>query len=181
VPAANGLAEAYQLGCTTSGFWYTNGADWYITAGDTKRLVIRSMVRPGYDAGGHRRQDPCGVPDPRVHGGTSPGRDQLHAQDVPGGLRSDDRCAIRRAVGRDRARDGHLRRSGAGPHVYQEVLTDPIAGISIRPPARHLYRGVHGARYQTVAVAGAVVAADATTTVNCALTGLSGSRRPPWP
>lgn len=34
-PSQYGLAQAYQLGCTTSGFWFTNGADWYITYGDT--------------------------------------------------------------------------------------------------------------------------------------------------
>ena len=34
-PSQSGLAQAYQLGCTTPGFWFTNGADWYITYGDT--------------------------------------------------------------------------------------------------------------------------------------------------
>lgn len=34
-PSQFGLAQAYQLGCTTAGFWFTNGADWYITYGDT--------------------------------------------------------------------------------------------------------------------------------------------------
>src|SRR5262249_54937052 len=34
-PSPYGLAEAYQNGCTTSNFWFTNGADWYITHGDT--------------------------------------------------------------------------------------------------------------------------------------------------
>lgn len=34
-PSQFGLAQAYQLGCSTPGFWFTNGADWYITYGDT--------------------------------------------------------------------------------------------------------------------------------------------------
>lgn len=34
-PSPYGLAQAYMDGCTTSNFWYTNGADWYITYGDT--------------------------------------------------------------------------------------------------------------------------------------------------
>jgi len=34
-PSPYGLAQAYMDGCTTSGFWYTNGADWYVTRGDT--------------------------------------------------------------------------------------------------------------------------------------------------
>ena len=33
--APEGLAEAYGEGCTMSGFWFTNGADWYKTWGDT--------------------------------------------------------------------------------------------------------------------------------------------------
>ena len=33
--APDGLAKAYQDGCTTPGFWYTNGYDWYGTRGDT--------------------------------------------------------------------------------------------------------------------------------------------------
>lgn len=32
---AQGLARAYQDGCTTNGFRYTNGANWYVTNGDT--------------------------------------------------------------------------------------------------------------------------------------------------
>ncbi|HSP07792.1 MAG TPA: M14 family zinc carboxypeptidase, partial [Acidobacteriota bacterium] len=35
MPSPFGLAQAYENGCTTQGFWYTNGADWYITRGDT--------------------------------------------------------------------------------------------------------------------------------------------------
>lgn len=35
IPAADGLAEAYDHGCTYSGFWYVYGADWYETLGDT--------------------------------------------------------------------------------------------------------------------------------------------------
>ena len=34
-PASNGLAKAYQDGCTVSGFWFTEGGDWYETRGDT--------------------------------------------------------------------------------------------------------------------------------------------------
>ncbi len=34
-PSPYGLAQAYMDGCSMPGFWYTNGADWYVTRGDT--------------------------------------------------------------------------------------------------------------------------------------------------
>ncbi len=174
--APHGLAQAYKDGCTTPGFWYTEGYDWYGTRGDTNdwaygawtdldTTVELNAVKtppassiPTYCAQ-HRQgvlnymmkvfQGIHGVMTDQVTGAPLDGTVAVTATASPG-------IPV--------------------PHPYQAVYTDPVAGDFHRVLQPGTYTVVCNAPgYMTTTITGVEVSADAGTVANCAMnpTGLA--------
>lgn len=166
--APHGLAQAYKDGCTQSGFWFTDGYDWYQTLGDTndwsygewtgldttveldttKTPTISNMV---LDCGYHRQ---------------AVLNYMLKAfQGIHGVMTNANTAA---------PMDGTVAVTATAssaipvPHDYQAIFTDPVAGDFHRVLLPGTYTVTCNATgYAPTVVTGVVVTADAKTTCNC--------------
>lgn len=169
-PSPYGLAQAYMDGCTTSGFWYTNGADWYVTNGDTNdwsycqwsaldtTLEVSTTKWPAasqiqaYTAQ-HRRATLNYMLKTfqGVHGLIT---DQATGAPLDGTATATCTATSSPYV--------------TIPHVYKEVLTDPDVGDFHRVLEPGAYTiECKAAGYPTMTITNVVVNADQATNVNC--------------
>lgn len=169
--APNGLAKAYQDGCTTSGFWFTEGYDWYGTKGDTNdwsygqwtdldtTIEVTAIKTPPVAqiptfCAEHRQavinymlktfQGIHGVMTDASSGNPLDGTVEVTATSSP---------------------------TIPVPHAYQAVYTDPVAGDFHRVLQPGTYTVTCKATgYPDTVVTGVVVTADTKTLCNCPMT-----------
>ncbi|MFB3851823.1 MAG: DUF2817 domain-containing protein, partial [Acidobacteriota bacterium] len=169
-PSPYGLAQAYMDGCTTSGFWYTNGADWYITKGDTNDWSYNQWS----DLDTTLEVTTTKWPDPnQIATYTSQHRQavinyMLKTFQGISGIMSD--CETGQPL------DGAVVATCTStsspyitvPHQYKEVFTDPDVGDFHRvlePGTYTIECFANG--YASTIIPNVFVAPDQTTTVNC--------------
>jgi hypothetical protein len=173
-PAANGLAKAYQNGATTSGFWYTNGADWYVTHGDTNDWSyntwsdLDTTVEVTLTKTPSTAQIPTFVAEHRqatinymmkAFQGISG-----VMTDASSGAPLDGTVAVTATASTD----------VTVPHDYKAIFTDPVTGDFHRVLQPGTYTVVCRAPgFPSKSITGVVVAADATTVANCAMSSTS--------
>jgi uncharacterized repeat protein (TIGR01451 family) len=166
--APHGLAKAYQDGCTTSGFWYTEGADWYITYGDTNDWSygqwtdLDTTVEVTATKTPSTSQIPVFTAEHRqavinymlktfqgIHGIMT---------DQTTGAPLDGTVAVTATASS----------SVTVPHDYPAIYTDPVVGDFHRVLQPGTYT-VHcaAAGYPTATLQGVVVSADQSTIANC--------------
>jgi hypothetical protein len=167
-PAPDGLAEAYQDGCTTGGFWYTNGADWYVTRGDTNDWSYNrwsnldttlevtmtkwpdSSQIPTYTA--QHRQAVLNYLSKTFQGISGVMMDQSTGSPLDGTVAVT--CTASPTI--------------SVPHDYQAIYTDLVAGDFHRVLQPGTYTVTCSASgYTNIVVTGVVVTADTTTICNC--------------
>lgn len=169
-PAPDGLAAAYQAACTTPGFWYTNGADWYITRGDTNdwSWARWSDLDTTLEASSTKWPDSSQIPTIQAQHRQATINYLLEAFQGVSGVMTDASSGV--------PLDGTVVATTtasstiAVPHPWQQVYTDPAAGDFHRvlPPGTYTIECRAPGFVDTV-VTGVVVTADATTPVNCAM------------
>lgn len=167
-PSPYGLAQAYQNGCTTPGFWYTNGADWYITRGDTNdwsyavwsdldTTLELTLVKtpptsaiPGFCA--EHRQAVINYMLATFQGISGRMTDASTSSPLDGTVVATATASAYITV----------------PHQYQEVYTDPDVGDYHRvlQPATYTVQCA-APGHEPFAVQGVIVSAGATTVVDC--------------
>ena len=175
-PSPYGLAQAYYDGCTTSGFWYTNGADWYITNGDTNDWSyyqwsdLDTTLEVTVDKWPDSSQIPAYTAEHRV----ATLNYMLKTFQGVSGLMTDQSSGA--------PLDGTVTATCTAtsspyvtvPHIYKDVLTDPDVGDFHRVLEPGTYTiECKAAGYPTTTVTGVVVNADQTTTVNCPMCSTS--------
>jgi len=166
--APHGLAQAYKDGCTTGGFWYTDGADWYITRGDTNDWSysqwgdLDTTIEVTLNKTPSTSQIPVFTAEHRqavinymlktfqgIHGVMT---DQQTGAPLDGTV-----SVTATAPG-----------SGPVPHDYPAVPTDPAVGDFHRILLPGTYTvNCNAPGYPTKTIEGVVVTADQPTTVNC--------------
>jgi hypothetical protein len=173
VPAAFGLADAYRQGCTTSGFWYTNGADWYVIRGDTNDW---SYSRWG-DLDTTVEVTSSGTPPPS----SIPTFCAEHRQAVINYMLKTFQgvAGLMRDAETGTPLDGQVVATATSsasipvPHEYKEVYTDPRVGDFHRVLEPAVYTvECRAPGFRSVVIPGVVVNADETTVVNCTLSGV---------
>ena len=166
--APDGLAKAYQDGCTSPGFWYTNGADWYVTRGDTNDWSYGAWTSldttielnttkappasqiPAYC--GQHRQAVLNYMLKAFQGIHGVMTDQTSGAPLDGTVTAT--CTASAGV--------------SVPHPYQAVYTDPAAGDFHRVLQPGTYTVTCKASgYPDTVIPGVVVTADTRTACNC--------------
>ncbi len=168
--APHGLAQAYKDGCTTPGFWYTNGYDWYQTLGDTNDwsygawTALDTTIELNAAKTPPASQIPtyCAQHRPAVLNYMMKAFQGIH------GVMTDADTGL--------PLDGTVTATATAsptlpvPHEYKAVYTDPVAGDFHRVLQPGTYTILCEAPgYAPATVPGLVVAADARTTAGCAL------------
>lgn len=169
--APDGLAKAYQDGCTSPGFWYTNGYDWYQTLGDTNdwsygawstldTTIELNTVKappaaqiPTYCA--QHRQAVLNYMLKTFQGVHGVMTDSSTGAPLDGTVSAT--CTASSTV--------------AVPHAYQAIYTDPVAGDFHRVLLPGTYTiTCKASGYVDTVIPGVVVTADSKTSCNCAMT-----------
>ena len=169
-PSPFGLAQAYFDGCTTSGFWYTNGADWYITNGDTNDWSYYqwSDLDTTLEVTTTKWPDSSQIPAYTSQHRQATLNYMLKTFQGVSGLMTDQSSGT--------PLDGTVTATCTAtsspyvtvPHAYKDVLTDPDIGDFHRVLEPGTYTiECKAAGYPTTTFTGVVVNADQTTTVNC--------------
>ena len=166
--APDGLAKAYQDGCTSPGFWYTNGYDWYQTLGDTNDwaygawsaldTTIELNVTKSPSASqipiycGQHRQAVLNYMLKSFQGIHGVMTDQTSGAPLEGTVTAT--CTASASI--------------PVPHPYQAVYTDPVAGDFHRvlQPGTYTVTCKAAGYYDTV-IPGVVVTADTKTPCDC--------------
>ena len=173
-PAANGLAKAYQNGCTQSTFWYTNGADWYITKGDTNDWSYGAWT----DLDTTVEVNTTKWPD----SSTISTYVAMHRQGVLNYMLKTFQGihGVMTDSGSGAALDGTVVATCTAsttisvPHDYQAIYTDPVTGDFHRVLQPGTYTVTCKAPgYNDTVVTGVVVTADTKTACNCPMTGIT--------
>ncbi len=166
--APSGLAKAYQDGCTSPGFWYTNGYDWYQTLGDTNDwsygawtaldTTIELNVTKSPPASqiptycGQHRQAVLNYMLKAFQGIHGVMTDQASGAPLDGTVTAT--CTASTSI--------------PVPHLYKPVYTDPVAGDFHRVLQPGTYTITCKAPgYLDTVVSGVVVTADAKTFCDC--------------
>ncbi len=168
LPSPNGLAQAYYDGNTTTGFWYTNGGDWYVTYGDTNdwsysvwsqldtTLEVTltkwpdSSLIPTYTA--EHREAVLNYLSKAFQGIHGVMYDQTTLAKLDGTVTATATDSAYTSV----------------PHVYKEVYTDPVAGDYHRILQPGIYTiECECAGYPAYTVEGVEVTADTSTFTDC--------------
>lgn len=166
--APNGLAKAYQDGCSSPGFWYTNGYDWYQTLGDTNDwsygawtaldTTIELNVTKSPPASqiptycGQHRQAVLNYMLKAFQGIHGVMTDQASGAPLDGTVTAN--CTASAVV--------------PVPHLYKPVYTDPVAGDFHRVLQPGTYTVTCKAPgYLDTVVTGVVVTADTKTICDC--------------
>ena len=166
--APEGLAKAYQDGCTSPGFWYTNGYDWYQTRGDTNDWSYGAWTAldttielnttkappasqiPAYC--GQHRQAVLNYMLKAFQGIHGVMTDQASGAPLDGTVTAT--CTASASI--------------PVPHPYKAVYTDPVAGDFHRVLQPGTYTVTCKATgYLDTVIAGVVVTADAKTSCDC--------------
>jgi PKD repeat protein len=170
VPSPDGLAEAYRQGCTTPGFWYTNGADWYITHGDTNdwSYSVWSDLDTTIEVSAVKWPDSSQIPVVQGQHRQAVINYMLKVfQGISGVVRDAGTLAPLNAKVKATATASP---TIPVPHPYLEVPTDPAVGDYHRILAPGTYSVTCSAPgYPSQTVHGIVVTADSTTAVDFAL------------
>lgn len=174
--APHGLAQAYADGCTTPGFWYSEGFDWYGTRGDTNDWAYGAWTQldttielnsqktppasqiPVYTA--QHRQAVLNYMMKAFQGIHGVMTDQITGNPLDGTVAATATASASIPV----------------PHAYQAVYTDPVAGDFHRILQPGTYTIVCNAPgYMPTTVTGVVVTADTESYANCPMnrTGLT--------
>jgi len=171
-PVANGLAKAYQDGCTQSTFWYTNGADWYITKGDTNdwSYNVWSDLDTTVEVNVSKWPDSSTIPTYVAQHRQGVLNYMMKTFQGIHGLMTDQDTGT--------PLDGTVAVTCTAsssipvPHPYQAVFTDPVAGDFHRVLQPGTYTVTCSAPgYTDRVVTGVVVTADTKSTCNCPMVG----------
>ena len=174
--APYGLAKAYQDGCTTAGFWFTEGYDWYGTRGDTNDWAYGQWTDLDTTIEVTAQKTPpvssipvfCAEHRQAVLNYMLKTFQGIHGvmTDQATGAPLDGTVAVTATASA----------SGPVPRDYPAVYTDPAAGDFHRvlQPGTYTVR-CSAPGYPATVIPGVVVAADAGTVANCAMcrTGLA--------
>jgi len=173
MPAPGGLAAAYYADCTTPGFWYTNGADWYITYGDTNdwSYYVWSDLDTTLELTSSKWPDSSQIPIyTEQHRRASLNYMLKTFQGIHGRITDGDSGA---------PLDGTMVATATAsdavpvPHEYKEVLTDPVAGDFHRVLQPGTYTVTcKAADYPDMIIEGVVVSEDQETVVDCPMGGV---------
>lgn len=170
VPSPEGLAEAYRLGNTTPGFWYTNGADWYITRGDTNdwSYAFWSALDTTVEVSEVKWPDSSFIPALQTQHREATLNYLLKVfQGISGVVRDAGTGApLEASVQATATASPYI----PVPHAYKEVFTDPAAGDYhrlLQPGTYSVTCSSPGFLPKTVQ--GVAVASDETTYVDFAL------------
>jgi hypothetical protein len=169
--APNGLAKAYQDGCTTSGFWFTEGYDWYGTRGDTNDWAYGAWTDLDTTIEVTSNKTPpvaqiptyCAEHRQAVINFMLKTFQGIHGvmTDVSSGSPLDGTVAVTATASA----------SIPVPHDYQAVYTDPVAGDFHRVLQPGTYTVTcKAAGYPDTVVTGVGVTADTKTACNCPMT-----------
>ncbi|HPR64791.1 MAG TPA: DUF2817 domain-containing protein [Thermoanaerobaculia bacterium] len=169
-PSPYGLAQAYMDGCTAPGFWYTNGADWYVTRGDTNdwSYNLWSDLDTTLELTTTKWPDPSEIPSftaqhrqavlnymlKTFQGVSGTMTDALSGTPLDGTVTATCTASSSTYV--------------TVPHEYKSVLTDPDVGDFHRvlEPGTYTVR-CEAPGYISVTRTGVVVTADTSTTISC--------------
>jgi hypothetical protein len=166
--APHGLADAYRLGVTTPGFWYTEGYDWYGTKGDTNDWAYGMWADLDTTIELNVQKTPAASQIPVY---TAQHRQavinyMLKAFQGIHGVMTDAVTGL--------PLDGTVTATAtaspsiAVPHPYQPIFTDPVAGDFHRVLQPGTYTIVCSAPgYMPTTITGLVVSADTKTFANC--------------
>lgn len=174
MPEINGLAEAYELGNTTIGFWHTNGADWYITRGDTNDWAYNQWTQldTTLEVTATKWPDTSNIPAYVAEHREAYINYMLKAFQGIHGVMTEQ--------GTGTPLDGTVTATATTstytsvPYVYQQVYTDPVVGDFhrvLQPGTYSIECNCPG--YAPTTVTNIVVVADTETFVNCALSATS--------
>jgi uncharacterized repeat protein (TIGR01451 family) len=169
--APNGLAKAFQNGCTKPSFWYTDGYDWYGTNGDTNDWaygawtdldttveldITKTPTISDMQADlGYFRQAVLNYMTKAFQGVSGVMTDASTGAPIDGTVSATCTASANVPV----------------PHAYPAVYTDPVKGDFHRVLQPGTYTIVCSASgYTNTTLTGVVVTADTTSTANCALT-----------
>lgn len=169
-PSPYGLAQAYMDACTTSGFWYTNGADWYITNGDTNDWSYYqwSDLDTTLEVTTTKWPDPSQITTYTAQHRQATLNYMLKTFQGVHGLMTDQSSGA--------PLDGTVTATCTAtsspyvtvPHVYKDVLTDPDVGDFHRVLEPGTYTiECNSSGYPATTVTGVVVNADQATIVDC--------------
>ncbi|MBN2384136.1 DUF2817 domain-containing protein [bacterium] len=167
-PSPYGLAQAYYDGNTTSGFWYTNGYDWYQTLGDTNdwSYNVWSDLDTTLEVTVTKWPDSSLIPSYTAQHTQAVINYLYKSFQGISGIMSDAGTPLDGDVVATCTADcpSYV---GTG-HIYKEVLTDPDVGDFHRvllPGTYELECNCSG--YTSYSISDIVVEADSTTWVNC--------------
>lgn len=171
-PAPDGLAAAFQDGCTMPGFWYTNGFDWYQTFGDTNDWAYNrwTQLDTTVEVTSTKWPDTAQIPTYTAQYRQAVLNYLLKTFQGIHGVMTD-------ADTGDPV-DGTVEVTATAsttlpvPHPYQAIYTDPAAGDFHRVLQPGTYTVTCKAPgYADTVVTGVVVSADSGTTCNCPMAG----------
>ncbi|MCP4898541.1 MAG: hypothetical protein GY906_16325, partial [bacterium] len=170
LPAPHGLAQAYMDGNTTPGFWYTNGADWYPTWGDTNdwSYYYWRALDTTLEVTGQKTPPATQIPTYTAEHRQAVLNYLLKTFQGIHGAMTDSQSGT--------PLDGTITVTATGsaqipvPHEYRAVFSDPIAGDFHRV----LQPGTYSLRcdcpgYDPTEVTGIVVLPDTSTVVDCSM------------
>ncbi len=169
-PAPGGLAAAYQAGCDTLGFWYSNGGDWYVTRGDTNdwSYFVWSALDTTLEVTSNKWPDSDLIRNYTAEHREASINYMLKAFQGIHGIMSDP--------GTGAPLDGTVvvtctqSDTISTPHLYKEVYTDPVVGDYhrvLQPGTYTVECNSNG--YDPVVITDVVVAADTPTYVDCSM------------
>jgi hypothetical protein len=168
--APHGLAKAYQDGCTTSGFWYTEGADWYITKGDTNDWSYGQWADLDTTAEVTANKTPAASQIPVFTAEHRQAVINYMLKTFQGihGVMTDQQTGtpLDGTVAVTATASGSV----AVPYDYPAVFTDPVVGDFHRVllPGTYTVNCI-APGYTTTTIPGVVVAADQPTAANCVM------------
>jgi hypothetical protein len=177
--APDGLAEAYRNGCTTSGFWFTEGYDWYGTKGDTNDWSYSawSDLDTTIEATATKTPAAAQIPTYTAEHRQAVLNYMLKTFQGIHGVMSD--------AGTGTPLDGTVAVTATAsssipvPHDYQVVYTDPVAGDFHRVLQPGTYTVTcHAPGYFDTVVTGVVVTVDMGTQVDCNMTNSTCANNP---
>ena len=176
--APHGLAKAYQDGCTTPGFWYTEGYDWYGTRGDTNDWAYGAWTAldTTLELNGTKTPSPDQIPIYTAQHRQAVLNYMMKVFQGIHGVMTDQNTGA--------PLDGTVTAIATAsasipvPHVYQAVFTDPVAGDFHRVLQPGTYTVICNAPgYAPTTITDVVVTADNETYADCDMnrTGLAYS------